>query len=44
MVENDEQQFKFKVYIISTASGEFFYWIWEYLGGIFIEFLEFFDQ
>ena len=23
MVENDEQQFKFKVYIISTASGEF---------------------
>ena len=25
MVENDEQQFKFKVYIISTASEEFFY-------------------
>ena len=44
MVENDEQQFKFKVNIISTGSWEFFYCIWEYLGGLFKEFLEFFDQ
>ena len=42
MVENDDQQFKFKVNIISTPEN--FYWIWESLGGIFIEFLDFFDQ
>ena len=42
MVENDDQQFKFKVNIISTGSGEFF--LLRIFRGIFIEFLEFFDQ